>query len=286
MGMWKLKTIFIETIKLCRLNKPFLAIPFVVTVACILSRGIPDIEKLIWNLLAVVSGFMIGNIINGIADKKFDKINPRTMTRPLVVGTLSFRYCMALIALLLFVLIYSTYRLNFFYLFLLPIPVSLIFIYSFLKRYTWLCHICMGLLNAAVAFSSWGIFGRWTDFRGVLMGAIVFFWTLGFETIYSCQDVEYDRMCGLHSIPSRFGVDSAKLLSDAAHLIMVLLLILMAVISDVGYIIYCGIGIAVLIIAYQHIIMHRNYEKINIVLDINQIFSLTLMIFSLADSLI
>ncbi len=281
-----MKKTFIETIKLCRLNKPLLAIPFVITVFCMLHKGLPDIEILIWNLLAVVSGFMIGNIINGLADRKFDEINPRTMERPLVIGTLSLRYCIVLIFVLLFILLYATYRLDLFYLFLLPVPASLILIYSFLKRYTWLCHICMGLINASVAFSSWGIFGKWTDFRAVLMGAVLFCWTLGFEIIYSCQDVEYDRICGLHSIPLKFGVDTAKLISDLSHLAMALLLILMGVLCNIGYIMWCGIGIAIVIIAYQHIIMYKAYNKINVVLDINQLFSITLMIFSLAESLI
>ncbi len=270
-------------IRLCRLNKPLLAIPFIFTVTFSSSAGALDWKILLFDFIAVTSGFMIGNIINGIADAELDALNPRTMNRPMVKGELSKKECFILMGLLFFVLIYSTYRIDPLYILFLPIPASLIIAYSFLKRITWLCHACMGMINGAVSFSAWGIFHGWKDWRMILAGAMLFFWTLGFELLYSCQDYEYDKKQGMHSIPIRFGIKTAGRISMCSYIMTCILMAVYLKLSEGGYIMAAGIAAGYLLILVQHLMIRKDFGNIKFVLDSSQIFSTLLALFAAAD---
>lgn len=274
---------FIAIIKLCRLNRPFLAIPFIFTIAFTSTQQRINKTYLVYILLAVLSGFMAGNIINGMADRDIDAGNLRTAQRPLVKKDISLKECFFLITILILTLFYATYMLNPFYLLLLPIPASLILVYSWLKRFTWLCHICLALINGAVPFATCGIYRGWRDFGCIVAGAVVFFWTIAFEVLYSCQDYEYDIVHGLHSIPTTFGITNAKKISSICYIIMCVMLYFYWHISYGENIFRVGIFIGYLLIIIQQIIFKFRKENIKWVLEYSELFSLLIAISAVLD---
>ena len=277
---------FKAVILLCRLDKPFLTIPFVIVIACISANANLNFKMIIWILLAVVSGLMIGNSVNGLTDRKIDKLNPRTAQRPLAADMLSVKEVIILITMLLFIMLFSVYMISPFYILLLPIPGTLIVFYSFSKRFTWTCHMILGVIEAAIPFSTWGILNSWTDPRAVLSGAVVFFWIVGFECIYSIQDIEYDKKTNMKSIPSEFGIKFSLQAAHICHVIMIILCCTLAYFCKTGLIFYIGIFIASVIILYEHIIVANDKKNASRSFNISEFVCLILMAASVLDFIV
>lgn len=274
-------------IRLCRLNKPFLAIPFAVTAAFISNSKALNYVKLFWLICAVVFGFMAGNAFNGLTDLDIDIINPRTKDRPLVKGDLSIKNALIIMIVSTIMVIISTWFINPFYVLLLPIPMFFCFVYSISKRYTYLCHVILGITNAACPVGSWIVFNDWQDFRCILLGIVVFFWTIGFEIIYSSQDVLYDRIAGMKSIPVVFGISNAYKISTVCHIIMAIVFLFLMYICNVGLVFVTGFIISMVIIVKEHWLIsnNKNYNA-GKTFDLNQVFSLTIMFAAILDKLI
>ncbi len=270
---------------LFRLNKPFLAIPFAVTTAFLVSDGLPDLLRLFGLMLAVFGGFMAGNAFNAITDRKIDKINPRTANRPFACGGLSLKEVIVALFVAIIIVVFGTIIIDWKYLFLLPIPLIFCLGYSISKRYTWLCHAILGITNAICPVASWGIFCKWIDWRLILMGAIVCFWTMGFELIYSSQDVKYDKACGMKSIPSVFGLQFAYRLSGVCHLLMYAMIFLLILVIDCGIIFILGVVIATPLLIYEHLLIKNNeITKPELAFNLNQWYSLIVMFFTMMDN--
>lgn len=270
---------------LFRLNKPFLAVPFTITTAFLVSNDQPDTKKLIGIIIAVIGGFMSGNAFNAITDRNIDKLNPRTDSRPLTTNDLSVKE--AAIALLFSVMavIIGTAIINLWYILLLPIPLALCFGYSLSKRFTWLCHLILGVTNAICPVSSWGVFSGWFEVGQLLIGSIVVFWTMGFELLYSSQDVEFDKKSNMKSIPVTFGLKFTFKLSVICHIIMYVMIALLMYQLQTGLCFAIGVILSVPLIVTEHMLVKG--EKLmhpKIAFDLNQLFSLTLMLFAIIDN--
>lgn len=274
-------------IKLCRMNKPQLIIPFAVTAAFLASDDIPDLRLLFWIVVAATFGLMAGNAFNGLTDIKLDKINPRSFDRPLVEGSLSIAEAVAVVAVSVLVTVFSTAMVDPFYLLLLPIPVVLSFAYSFTKRFTFLCHVFLAAVFAAVPIASWALFSSWTDPRGLILAAITFFWTIGYEMFYSSQDVEYDRQMNMKSIPSVFGVRFALGLAAVCYGVMVPLFVLVFAVTNAGVVFLAGCGASMLLMPLQFILIKKGgFEKLGVSFDLNRFFSILIMLVTVLDKLI
>lgn len=281
--VWKKIKLYIF---LFRINKPFLAIPFTVTVAFLVSKNYPDFVKLGWLLIAVFAGFMAGNAFNAITDKAIDESNPRTMNRPLASNQLTLREVLTAMFSALSVVLIATFMLNRVYLFFLPIPIILCLGYSLSKRYTWLCHCILGITNATCPVASYGIFSGWFDWKIILIGAIVCFWTMGFELIYSMQDIEYDRKNGMYSIPSVFGIKIAHNISILCHIIMTILVMILIYFLNLSAVFCVGVFIGVLILFFEHSLVKKDTVKNpELAFNLNQIFSIQLMLFAILEKI-
>lgn len=275
-----------EYLFLVRINEAFLSVPFVVTAAFMVSDGIPDLKKLGALLMAVSGGFMAGNAFNAIADKSLDEKNPRTKDRPLASGNLTLIDVYIAFGISVVIVIISTIMINWKYLFLLPIPLVFCLGYSISKRYTYLCHLILGITNAICPVASWIIFSGWNDCNLVLMGGFVCFWTMGFELIYSSQDVEYDKESNMKSIPVAFGLEFTYRLAAVCHIFMFVFMSLLIYFMNLGFIFMLGIFITSPIIVYQHILIKNNKTtNFKLAFGLNQIYSIIIMCFAILENI-
>jgi 4-hydroxybenzoate polyprenyltransferase len=261
------------------------ALPFAFIGAILAVRGIPSAEKLGWILLAMVGARSAAMTFNRLADQGYDSRNPRTSGRPLVTGALSRRFAWGFLLSACALFILSAARLNRLA-FLLSLPVlALLLGYSYAKRFTWGAHFLLGASLGCAPL------GAWVAVRGdiaaapVLLGLAVLLWTAGFDIIYACQDTAFDRDVGLHSIPRRWGIARALLLSRLLHLAMIAVLLLVGRMLRLGLFYHAGvIGTAGLLV-YEHTLVHPDdLSRVNrAFFTVNGYVSIFLFFMTLAD---
>ncbi|MDH3627413.1 MAG: putative 4-hydroxybenzoate polyprenyltransferase [Acidobacteriota bacterium] len=203
-----------------------------------------------WVLLAMVGARNAAMGFNRLADRRIDARNPRTAQRELPSGRLSTGAVWSFTLLLTGLFILATWQLG-----LLPfvVPASLIvFGYSYTKRFTWACHGVLGLALAIAPVGGWMALGGRFDWMIVALALAVLTWVAGFDVIYACQDREFDRESGLHSIPARFGTARALIISRGFHVATILAMVGVGVLGALNPLYWVGCaGIAGLLF-YEH----------------------------------
>lgn len=251
------------------------------------SDGIPDIFLLCCIVAAVLAGLSAGNVINALCDEKIDAENPRTANRPIPSGAISKKEAWVVFIICILILVAATVAINPFFVILLPIPASIFLMYSFTKRFTWLCHVVLAIAEASSPVAGWIVISGRLSIGAILLGAVVFLWSLGFELIYSTQDVEYDKRDGMNSVPVRFGVEMSLLMSSLSHVIMAVFFIAFAVFNSVSWIFYAGMVCGFFVIVAEHIIVGKNkVQNAGKAFDMNQIFSVIIMISAILNKII
>lgn len=189
---------------------------------------------------------------NRLADHRLDRLNPRTAERELPRGALSRGSVWAFTAGLSAGLVVAAFMLNPLCGWLSPLALAIVFGYSFTKRFTWSSHLVLGLSLAIAPVGGWlAVSGRFSWVAG-LLGLAVLLWVAGFDVVYACQDVEFDRLHGLYSIPSRFGVPGALWISRACHAATILALAGVGWLAELHPVYWLGlIGIGTLL-AWEH----------------------------------
>jgi len=173
--------------------------------------------QVFWIVVAMVCARNAAMGFNRLADHRLDQLNPRTAQRELPRGALSRGSVWAFTAGLSAGLVVAAFMLNPLCGWLSPLALAIVFGYSFTKRFTWSSHLVLGLSLAIAPVGGWlAVSGRFS-WVAWLLGLAVLLWVAGFDVVYACQDVEFDRQHGLYSIPSRFGVAGALWISRACH---------------------------------------------------------------------
>ncbi len=275
--MLKKISILLEMIKF---KHTVFALPFAFMGAFLAARGVPHPATFGWIILAMAGARTAAMGFNRIIDREFDRLNPRTASRALPAKTvkLSEAWTMVIVAAALF--FFACYNLNRLTLILSPFALGLTFFYSLTKRFTWLCHIVLGL---ALAFSP---LGGWVAVSGSLQGFPyvlslgVLFWVAGFDTLYACLDADFDTKIGLFSLPSRFGRQKAFGLAVLFHALAFLLFVLTGIRAELNFLYYLGIAVTGAALFYQHIVVTpRDLSKIQLsFFAMNGIISLTLFV--------
>lgn len=279
--MHKLK-VFFEMIKL---EHTIFALPFAYLGAFLAANGIPQAMKLLWVTLAMVGARTAAMSLNRLIDRHIDARNPRTAQRALPAGQLKVNevYLYTLLSFLL--LGFSAYKLNLLALWLMPIAVFFLVLYSYTKRFTWACHLVLGISLGLAPPGAWiGVTGHWA-LAPVLLGLGVMTWVAGFDVVYACQDVEFDRKEGLHSIPAVFGVQRGLEISAFLHIIAPLLFIAVGMVMSMSWLYYVGVVIAIVLLFRQHrLVSADDLSKIGVAFfDLNGYLSILLFIFSVLD---
>ncbi|MCB2228328.1 MAG: putative 4-hydroxybenzoate polyprenyltransferase [Desulfarculaceae bacterium] len=187
-----------------------------------------------WVVVALVAARSAAMIMNRIADRRWDALNPRTAGRPLVTGKVSIALAWAWLALACGLLVLAAWMLNPLCLKLSPVALAWVLGYSFTKRYTWLCHLWLGVATALAPLGAWiAVTGAW-DWRALLLAGAVTLWVAGFDVIYACQDIAFDREHALKSLPAHLGLKNALWVSRAMHALAGLGFLLLWPLFDLG----------------------------------------------------
>ena len=282
--MRKLK-IILEMIKF---EHTVFALPFAVMSAFIAARGLPSVDKLGWILVAMVGARSCAMAFNRLADAELDSRNPRTSMRAIPAGLITKSAVWIFTLISAGLLVFAAWRLNPLAFALSPIAIAVIMGYSYTKRFTALSHFWLGLALSISPVGAWiAINGRF-DWTPIVLCLVVLLWTAGFDIIYACQDVNFDRQHGLHSIPAKIGIRWALWLSSALHIIAVLLLFSIPHLVELGFFYYIGVGIVLLIFIYEHaIVKPTDLSRVNLAFfTLNGTISLVLMVLSIADILL
>ncbi len=239
-------------LSMIKFQHTLLALPFAFTGAILAAGGPPTARQLGWILGAMVGARSAAMVFNRIADLDFDRRNPRTATRPLVTGELSLPFAWGALGAGIALFFLSAAMLNRLALALAAPALLVVLSYSFAKRVTWLTHLHLG---ASLGLAP---VGAWVAVRGslgsapLILAAAVMLWVAGFDVIYSCQDVEFDRGEGLHSIPRRFGIARALALSSVLHGLTIALLLLLPLRLPLGRIYLAGVAVTAALLVYEH----------------------------------
>ncbi len=283
--MHKIK-VFLEMIKF---EHTLFALPFAFMGAVLGSvvqlKHLPSWAQIGWIILAMVGARSAAMGLNRVIDKAIDKRNPRTANRAIPSGQITSREAFWFILLSFAVLFIATSQLSRLALELLPLAVFFLVFYSYTKRFTWTCHLILGLTIALAPL------GGWVAVTGSINGtALVFYvtvalWTAGFDVIYACQDIEFDRSEGLHSIPGRFGLNKALMIAKALHGLTAIGLISLFLLTDLSWWYLAGTLIAGAILYYEHMLVSpRDLSKLNLAFfTMNGALSIVIFVFTLID---
>ena len=262
------------------------ALPFAVMSAFLAAGGMPEIKKLLWIIVCMLGARSAAMAFNRIVDARFDKENPRTRDRALPSGKINVgNYAVFLVASSA-LFIFSAWMLNSLALYLSPVALAIVFFYSLTKRFTAFSHFWLGLAISIAPVGAWVAIREEISFTSLLLGAAVVFWLIGFDILYSCMDIEADRINRLHSIPERFGVETALKMALASHAVMVVfLLVLLEPTVLLGWVYLAGVVLVAGLLVYEHSLIKKDdLSKVNMAFfNVNGIISVGLMIFVIVD---
>ncbi len=272
--------------KLVMFSHTIFSLSFALVSMVLAARGLPDISILIWIMVCFMGARTGANAINRVIDAKIDAKNPRTASRQIPNGEMKEGEVLIFTGICFLIMLFGAYKLNWICLALSPVALFLLIIYSYCKRFTFLCHLVLGVTRACAPVGAWlAVTGRF-EFLPLVMGAANTLWVAGFDIIYGCQDYDFDRKNGLHSIPVKFGVEGALRIACLFHVATLFCLILIGIlVPQFGVIYYLGVGmIAAMFVAEYRLVSPTNLTNVNIAsYSVNQLVSLTLLGFGLLD---
>jgi len=264
------------------------SLPFALIGMVWAAEGLPSVDTVFWILIALVGARNGANALNRIVDKDIDKKNPRTANRHLPKGIVKEYEVWGIVVLCFLIFILAAYKLNTLCFLLSPVALSLFIIYSYTKRFTWACHLVLGVACAGAPVGAWlAVTGEFA-LAPLILGAVVMLWVAGFDIIYGTQDIEFDRESGLFSIPARFGLNGALYISRLFHFMMIILLISLYFVMNRGWIYLVGISISAILLVLEHyMVSPANEKKMKIAsYNINQVVSVLIFIFTMIDAYI
>jgi len=276
------------TLEMIKWEHSIFALPFALCGAMLAAGGIPAWHQLGWIIVAMISARSAAMAFNRVADAAIDAANPRTQTRALPTGTLrpSFVTTFVVVSCALFVLAAS--RLNHLTLILSPLALAIVLLYSYTKRFTRWSHLVLGFALGIAPAAAWIAVRASLDPRILLLTAAVTFWVGGFDVLYACQDFDFDREAGLHSLPRYFGIRAALVIARLFHVIMLLLLIALLITFGLGKFAIAGVVAIAILLAYEHsLVSSHDLSKLNAAFfTMNGVISVVFFAFIAADLLL
>jgi 4-hydroxybenzoate polyprenyltransferase len=244
------------------------ALPFALVGALLAARatthGWPTLRQILWIVIAMVAARSAAMTMNRIVDVRYDKENPRTRMRALPAGALSVSFAWAFTIAAIVVFFLAAWQLNLLALKLAPLALAILFFYSFTKRFTTWSHLFLGFALGISPAAAWIAVTGSLDWRMLILCAAVTLWVGGFDVLYACQDVQFDANAGLYSVPKRFGVANALVISRAMHVGVVILLSWLAASFGLPWPAWIGIAVVAALLAYEQALVKANdLSKLN-----------------------
>lgn len=260
-------------------------LPFAYLGAFLAIKGMPAVSQLVWITLAMVGARTAALCLNRLIDLDIDRANPRTSNWVLPSGKLTLNKVWVMVLLSLVLLLYSAAQLNPLCFKLAPLAVVILWGYSYTKHFTWWCHLILGLAIGMGPIGAWFAISGTFDPQPLALGLAVACWIAGFDTMYACQDIEFDREHRLYSIPARFGERGALAFSAGFHVCTVVFLVMTGIILELGFFYYAGVLLAAMILIYEHMIVKPgDLSRVNFAsFRINHYVGLLIFIAALMD---
>jgi 4-hydroxybenzoate polyprenyltransferase len=247
------------TLEMIKIEHTLFALPFAFLGAVLAARGVPSPWQMVWITVAMVGARSCAMAFNRIADREIDARNPRTSTRAIPAGALSVSFAWVFTIASAAIFLLAAAMLNRLTLLLAPVALASLLLYSYTKRWTSLSHLVLGwCLSIAPA-------GAWIAVRGaidaplpLLLSTVVLLWTAGFDVLYACQDYEFDRREGLHSIPRRFGIARSLWISRLLHTGAFAALVALYLTTQLGMLALAGVIATGALLVYQHTLVRAD----------------------------
>lgn len=273
----------LTVLEMIKFQHTLFALPFAIVGAAYARRGWPT-----WAEALALFGCMVGArsaamVFNRIVDARFDAANPRTAGRAIPRGLVSFRFAWGFLAVSVAVFAACAATLNLLVLALTPVALAIILGYSLTKRFTAACHFVLGLSLAMAPIGAWLAMDRPIDLFPLLLGGGVLFWVAGFDILYACEDAEFDRRAGLHSIPAALGVKRALRVSRFCHAVA-FAFFAAPVVELRGYY-SAALAAVAMLLAYQHALVRPDdLRRVNrAFFHVNAVVSFALMAGALVE---
>ncbi|MGA8648594.1 MAG: UbiA-like polyprenyltransferase [Candidatus Sulfotelmatobacter sp.] len=276
------------TLEMIKWEHSIFALPFALCGAMLAASGLPTAHQLLWIVIAMLAARSAAMAFNRLADAAIDAANPRTTSRALPAGHLSPAFVATFVIISCAIFILAAAQLNRLTLWLSPIALAVLLLYSYTKRFTRWSHLVLGFALGMAPAAAWIAVRGSLDPRILILTAAVTFWVAGFDILYACQDFEFDRHAGLHSIPRHLGIPRALWIARAFHLIMLLLLIALLPAFALGKLAVAGVVAVALLLAYEHsLVSPRDLTKLNAAFfTMNGVIAVIFFVFVAADLLI
>ena len=268
---------FLEAIKF---EHTIFALPFAYLGMLLAARGAPSLGQFVWITVAMASARTLAMALNRLIDRQIDARNPRTANRALPRRLLSAVEMGTFALISAVILTVAAWLLNPLCLKLLPGAVIVLVGYSYTKRFTWLSHAVLGLADALAPIGAWAAVTATIPLEALVLGFAVATWIGGFDLLYACQDVEFDRAEGLHSVPARFGIGAALSWAKLAHLLTIASLVLVGVWTGLGVVYWVGVVIAAGLLVYEHSLLREDdLSKLDMAFfNVNGYIAVTLLV--------
>jgi 4-hydroxybenzoate polyprenyltransferase len=268
--------------RLVKFEHSIFALPFAYAAAFLAAGAVPGFWRMFWITVAMVSARSLGMALNRLIDARIDALNPRTARREIPSGALT-RLQVWLFALIsLAILVWATFNLPVITRFLWPLVVIPMVVYPYTKRWTWLCHVVLGLVDGLGPIGAWVAVTGEVTWQPFVLGVGVALWIAGFDIIYSFMDVTVDREQGLHSIPADLGEKAGLWTTRWFHVAAVGLLALVGYVADGGLLYYIGVAICAALLSYENWMMRKaDLAKVGVAfMTMNGIISVIYLLFT------
>jgi 4-hydroxybenzoate polyprenyltransferase len=254
-----------------RFSHSVFALPFALAGALLAARRVAvTIETIVWILVAMVAARSAAMGFNRLVDARFDALNPRTAGRELPRGAMSRREAVVFVVAASALFVFAAWRLGPLCFALSPLALVIVFWYSLAKRFTTWTQLFLGLAMAVAPVGGWLAVGGRGGWEPWLLGAAIGTWAGGFDVLYACQDLDFDRAHNLRSIPVRYGVSRALLISRGMHLLTVAFLVALAFAAPLGSIYLAGVAMVAALLAYeQSLVRADDLSQVKRAFDLN-----------------
>ena len=285
MGLWQRTRSFLELIKF---EHTIFALPFAYLGMLLAADGWPTWGQFIWITVAMAAARTLAMGANRVIDRELDARNPRTAGRPLVTGTITPTTAWAGSAVAVAVPAVAAYALGPLPFRLLPGAILFLIGYPLTKRFTVFSHLILGATDGLAPLGAWaairGSLGTSSDLPAWVLWLAVTLWIAGFDMIYACQDVEFDRAERLHAVPARYGIAAALRLSTLAHGLTAVLLVALGLMVPLPWPYWVGLAASAGLLGYEHALIHPDdLSRLNLAFfNVNGVISLTLFIATFA----
>jgi 4-hydroxybenzoate polyprenyltransferase len=223
-----------------------------------------------WILVAMMAARSAAMGFNRLVDARMDALNPRTAMRELPRNVMSRREAIVFVTAASVVFVYAAWRLNPLCFALSPVALAIVFWYSLAKRYTTWTQLFLGLAMAVAPVGGWLAVGGRGGWEPWLLAAAIGAWVGGFDVLYACQDLEFDRAHGLRSIPVRFGVAASLAISRLMHVVAVACLLALAAVSPLGPVYLVGVAaVATMLVYEQSLVRADDLSQVKHAFDLN-----------------